>query len=154
MRTKTKTTVLTSQVSQVAQFESARPRRAEYFRVLAGITELLHPGNDTDGCAKGSLSTIDLAAHAGVSRKAIKRALEHWRQWRVLWIYWKGSREWEIRFQRPIVEGLLEAWKNSPREVGGMLIAHQRRRMELAPRHVPKTVIPASLQIVESTGPF
>jgi hypothetical protein len=153
MRTKSKTTVLTRHASQVTQFESARRRRAEYFRVLAGIAELLRPSSDTNGCVSGSLSTVDLAAHAGVSRKATKRALGHWRQWRVLWIYWKGNRVWEIRFQRPIVERLLWAWKDSPRELGGMLIAHQRERMELAPARVPKTSVPAPLQIAESIRP-
>jgi hypothetical protein len=150
---KSKPNLLTAQASQVTQFESVRRRRVEYFRVLAGITELLRPSSDTNGCANGSLSTIDLAAHADVSRKAIKRALEHWRQWRVLWIYWKGNRVWEVRFQRSIVEGLLWAWKNSPREVGRMLIAHQRQRMELVPGRVPKTLILAPLQTTESIRP-
>ena len=154
MRTKSKTTVLTGHAAQVVQVESARRRRAEYFRVLAGIAELLPRSSDTNGRMSGALSATELAARARVSRKAVKRALGHWRQWRVLWIYWKGNRVWEIRFQRPIVEGLLEAWNNSPREVGGMLIAHQRQRMGLAPRRVPKTLIPDSLQIAESTRPF
>lgn len=153
MSAKSKTNVPAVQTSKVTQLKAARRRRVEYFRVLAGIAELLRPSSDTNGGANGSLSTIDLAAHAGVSRKAIKRALEHWRQWRVLWIYWKANRVWEIRFQRSVVEGLLATWKNSPREVGRMLIAHQRQRMELAPRHVPKTLIPDALQVAESTRP-
>ena len=144
LSTKSKANVLTVHTSQVTQLESARRRRAEYFRVLAEIAELLRPSSDTNGCASGSLSTIDLAAQAGVSRKAVKRALGHWRQWRVLWIYSKRDRDWEVRFQRPVVEGLLEAWKNSPRKVGAMLIAHQRRRMELAPTRVPQTPFSAS----------
>jgi hypothetical protein len=109
-------------------------RRTEYFRVLAGITELLPRSGDTEGCAKGSLGVVELAAHVGVSRKAARRALEHWREWRVLWLYWKGGRVWDIRFERAFVEALLSSWKNSPWELGRMLMEHQRQRFAVAPR--------------------
>ena len=122
------------------EMETVQRRRSEQFRVLGAITELLPRSADTDGRAVGTLRVAELGAQADVSNKAVGRALEHWRRWRVLWLFWKGDRVWDVRFQRSVVDVLLAASKASPRDVGQLLIKHKTQREAAAPRPVPKTL--------------
>ncbi len=121
--------------------ETIRLRCVAEFRVLAAIAELLPRSADTEGRATGTLREADLAVHAGVSGKAVNRSMFHWREWRVVWLWWKGARVWDVRFERAVVETLLSAWANSPRGVGRILLEHRRRREAVAPRRAPKTSI-------------
>ena len=116
------------------EMETMRRRHVEQFRVLAAIAELLPCSGDTDGRANGTLRVAELAARAGVSGKAVDRSLEHWRTWRVLWLFWKGDQVWDIRFERAVVERLLTTWTISPYQVGQILIEHRRQREAVAPR--------------------
>jgi hypothetical protein len=122
------------------EMDTLQRRRAEHFRVLGAIPELLPRSADTDGRAVGTLHVAELAAQAGVSNKAVGRALEHWRRWRVLWLFWKGGRVWDVRFERSVVDALLVASKVSPRDVGQLLVKHKRQREVAAPMRVPKTL--------------
>lgn len=133
-----------------AEFETMKRRRVEQWRVLGAITELLPGSADTDGRAVGTLSVAELAAHAGVSNKAVDRALYHWREWRILGLFWKGDQVWDVRFERAVIESLLTAWTITPREVSRLLIEHRRWREAMAPRRVPKTLGAVPLQSVES----
>jgi hypothetical protein len=117
-----------------AEIETTQRRRAEHFRVLTAISELFPRSGDADGRATGSLRVADLAGHAGVSGKAVDRSLGHWRDWRVLWLFWKGNHVWDIRFERDVVETLLTTRIRAPREVGRILIEHRRQREAIAPR--------------------
>jgi len=121
-----------------AEKEIMRQRCIREFRVLAAITELLPKSADTDGRATGALREADLAVRAGVSGKAVNRSMFHWREWRVLWLWWKGGRVWDVRFERAVVEVLLAAWASSPRGVGRLLLEHRRRREAVAPRTKPE----------------
>ena len=125
-------------------------QRIEHLRVLAAIAEVFPRDADVAGHATGTLGEVGLAAPAGVSRKAVARALKYWQRWRVLWLYWKGHRVWDVRFERAVVEAILLASANSPRDVVRMLMEHKRRREALAPTPVPKTLHPRALQSVES----
>jgi hypothetical protein len=116
------------------EVETTQRRHAEHFRVLTAISELLPRNGDTDGRAAGALCVADLAGHAGVSGKAVDRSLGHWRDWRVLWLFWKGNHVWDIRFERDVVETLLTTRIRAPREVGRILIEHRRQREAVAPR--------------------
>lgn len=109
-------------------------RRAERYRILCAIVELIPRNTDIDGCAKGTLNCNELAAHVGVSGKAVIRALQHSYRWRVFWLHWKGQRNIEIRFERQVVEGILTAQVTEPRKVGRILVAHKKHREEVAPR--------------------
>lgn len=122
-----------------AEIETLQRRSVEHFRVLSAITDLLPRSGDTDGRAAGTLNVAELAARAGVSNKAVDRSLWHWREWRVLWLFWKGDQVWDVRFERTVVEALLTAWTTSPRKVGRLLIEHRRQREAVAPQRVPKT---------------
>src|SRR6516165_6943525 len=85
-------------------------RREEHFRVLRAIAEMLPTRGDhqeVDGRARGCLAARELAAYAGVSGKAVDRALQHWLRWRVLWVRWRGRQSWEIRFDRAVVGEVL-----------------------------------------------
>jgi hypothetical protein len=118
-------------------------RRAEHFRVLAAVTDLLPKIADADGQASGAASAAELAKRAGVSGKAVNRALRHWQRWRVLWIHWRRG---QIRFERTVVEKVLAAWTNDPHGVASLLHKHRAKREGAAPRpRVPKT---PSIQIV------
>lgn len=124
-----------AKVAKVAQ-ETLLRRRAEHFRILGTIAELLPREADIDGHAKGTLNTRELAAHAGVSGKAVTRAFQHCYRWRVFWLRWQG-RNIEIRFERRVVEEILAA-QAEPRKVGRLLVAHKKHREEVAPRQDPE----------------
>lgn len=118
------------------EIETMQRRRVEQFQVLSAIAQLVP---DVDGRASGTLRVEGIAISAGVSRKAVGRSLEHWRRWRVLWLFWKGDRVWDVRFDRSVVDALLVASKVSSRDVGQLLIKHKTQREAVAPRPVPKT---------------
>lgn len=118
------------------EIETMQRRRVEQFKVLSAIAQLVL---DVDGRASGTLCVEGMATSAGVSRKAVGRSLEHWRRWRVLWLFWKGDRVWDVRFERSVVDALLAASKVSPRDVGQLLTKHKSQREAVAPRPVPKT---------------
>ncbi len=124
-----------------AQREASGQRRLECFRVLAGVAASLPPGADTNGRAAGTLGVAELSSASSVSRKAVARALRHWQRWRVLWIFWKGHRVWDVRFERAVVEAILAAKDNSPRELGRLLTEHRRRREVVAPWNSQKTPV-------------
>jgi len=63
------------------EIETMQRRRVEQFKVLSAIAHLVP---DVEGRASGTLHVEGIATSAGVSRKAVGRALEHWRRWRVL----------------------------------------------------------------------
>ena len=132
------------------EIDAMARQRIEHLRVLAAIAEVFPSSADVGGHAKGTLGEVGLASPAGVSRKAVARALKHWQRWRVLWLYWKGRRVWDVRFERAVVEAILVASVNSPSDVARMLTEHKRRREVLAPTRVPKTLHPGSLQTIES----
>jgi hypothetical protein len=121
-----------------AEIGTKQRRHDEHFRVLTAISELLPRSGDTDGRATGALRVGKLAAHAGVSGKAVDRSLVHWRAWRVLWLFWKGDHVWDVRFERRVVETLLTTRTNSPRQLGRLLIEHRRQREAAAPRRHSK----------------
>jgi hypothetical protein len=123
------------------QVEGDRQRRMECFRVLAAIAALLPSIADTNGRAVGTLGVAELSSVASVSRKATSRALRHWQRWRVLWLYWKGHRVWDVRFERAVVEAILAAKDNSPQELGRLLTEHRRQREAVAPRNSRKTPV-------------
>jgi hypothetical protein len=120
------------------EIETTQRWHAEHFRVLTAISELLPRSGDTDGRATSALRVADLAAHAGVSGKAVDRSLAHWRAWRVLWLFWKGDHVWDIRFDRTVVETLLTTRMGSPHQVGHLLIEHRRQREAVAPLRLSK----------------
>jgi hypothetical protein len=138
------------------EVETIQRRRIEQFRALAAITEMLPRSEDHDGRATGTLRVAELAARAGISNKAASRSLNHWREWRVLWLFWKGGRVWDARFERAVVESLLATWTTSPRGVGQLLVKHRKQRESLVPRPVPKTpptFAPSpSSQVAETAG--
>lgn len=107
-------------------------RRAEHFRILGAIAELLPRSADIDGRAMGTLNGRELAAHAGVSGKAVVRAFQHWYRWRVLWLFWKGHRTLEFRFERRVVEDILTTRATEPRKVVALLVAHRKHSEEVA----------------------
>jgi hypothetical protein len=92
-----------------AERETLRRRKAESFRVLKAISEMLPQSGDVECRARGDLSVPNIAAQADVSMKAVARSLAGWRRSRVLWLYWEGKRVWEVRFERSVVEALLTA---------------------------------------------
>jgi hypothetical protein len=118
------------------EIETMQRRRVEQFKVLDAIAQLVL---DVDGRASGTLCVEGIATSAGLSRKAVGRSLEHWRRWRVLWLFWKGDRVWDVRFERSVVDALLVVSKVSPRDVGQLLIKHKNQREAAAPRAIPKT---------------
>jgi hypothetical protein len=124
------------------QVETTQRRRVEQFQALSAISEMLPKSADKDGRATGTLRVAELAARAGISNKAASRSLNHWREWRVLWLFWKGDRVWDVRFERAVVESLLAAWVTAPRRVGQLLIKHRKYREDLVARPIPKTLDP------------
>jgi hypothetical protein len=121
------------------EYEVRQRRRIEQFQVLSAIAQLVSVHSDVDGRASGTLRVEEIATTFAVSRKAVARALEHWRRWRVLWLFWKGDRIWDVRFERSVVDALLATSKASPRDVGQLLIKHKTQREAAAPRPIPKT---------------
>jgi hypothetical protein len=119
--------------------EVSSQRRLECIRTLVAIAELLPSRADISGRAAGTLSVAELSSAACVSRKAAARALRHWQRWRVLWLFWKGHRVWDVRFERAVVEAILAAKDNSPGELGQLLIEHRHQREAVAPRDPRKT---------------
>ena len=71
MSTTPKSNVLPQRSPKLAkvEMETLQRRRAEHFRVLSAITELLPNGADMDGSATGTVRVAELAAQAGVSNK-------------------------------------------------------------------------------------
>lgn len=133
-----------------AEIETMRRRRVEHFRVLAAIAERFPKDADVNGRAGGAVSVAELAKRAGVSGKAVGRALKHWQQWRVLWIHWRRE---QIRLERNLVENLLAAWADDPRGVTLLLQEHRAKREAAAPwPRVPKTPSTGPLQITETTA--
>jgi len=133
-----------------AEIETMRRRRAEHFRVLAAIAEQFPKDADIDGRASGAVSVAELAQRAGVSRKAVGRALKYWQQWRVLWVHWRRE---QIRFERPVVESVLAAWADNPRSVALLLRKHRANREAAAPwPRVPKTPLIGLPQTTETAS--
>lgn len=123
-------------------------RRAEHFRVLAAIAELFPRDVDINGQASGAVSVSEFAQRAGVSRKAVGRALKYWQQWRVLWVHWRRE---QIRFERTVVESVLAAWANGPRRVAALLHEHRAKRETAAPWPcVPKKPCVGAAQVAET----
>jgi hypothetical protein len=131
--------------------EIVRRRRHECFAVLTAIAELLPREADSNGRAAGILSVSELSVRAAVSRKAVGRALAHWRCWRVLWLAWKGDRRWDVRFERRAVDTVLGTAATAPQKVGQVLVEHRRQREAAAPRRVPKTSPLSVPQVDEKT---
>ena len=127
-----------------SQVEANRQRRLECLRVLAAVALLLPSIADANGRAAGTLGVAELSSAASVSRKAAARALRHWQRWRVLWIFWKGHRVWDVRFERAVVEAILAAEDKSPWELGRLLTEHRRQREAVAPWNAPKTPVEAA----------
>jgi|HubBroStandDraft_6_1064221.scaffolds.fasta_scaffold403208_2 hypothetical protein len=116
-------TVRNGALDKTAREISAR-RRAEGLRVLAAIHAAVPRADDLEGRACGIVAVLTVAERAHVSGKAVARALRHWQSWRVFWLWWKGSRNWEVRFERRVVEELL----STPRyAIGAFLVAHKLR---------------------------
>lgn len=110
---------------QLVALETMRRRRAEGILVLAAINEMIPRTGDVEGRACGTVRVLDVAACAPVSGKSATRALMHWRNCRVFWVWWRGKRTWEVRFEGRVVAELLST---PPREIGAFLLAHKRRR--------------------------
>lgn len=109
-------------------------RRAHHYRVLAAIAELIPSAADVDGHAKGTLRDKDIAGHAtGVSGKDVVRAFMYWQRWRVLWLWWKGKKTRDIRFDRGLVEKILATWAEEPEKVLDILRPHKAEREAIAP---------------------
>lgn len=117
-----------------AAAERLRARRREAFAVLDAIAALLPRASDLDGRGQGVVAVKVLAEAAGSSGKAVDRALRYWREWRVVWMGWRGKGTWELRFEREVVSRLLEAWRSAPTAVRPLVTAHRKEREALAPR--------------------
>jgi hypothetical protein len=131
MRTNSKATNLKARRLRLQAMESARRRRAEGLQVLAAVNGMIRSEDDIDGRACGTVAVLEVASNAQVSGKAASRALRHWQSWRVFWLWWKGKRNWEVRFERRVVEELLSTPRHA---IGAFLVAHKRRReAEAAP---------------------
>jgi hypothetical protein len=131
--------------------ETQLRRRAEHFRVRQTLAEMLSRNADADGRARGYLTVRDVGAHAGVSGKAVDRALQHWRRWRVIWIGWRQDGSLEIRFECSVVEDLLAARSKDSPSVVSLLTAHRAKREGEAPwPRVPKTLSQELPQVAET----
>ena len=92
--------------------------------MLNAINGMIPRAEDLDGRACGTVAVLRVAERAHVSGKAVARALRHWQSWRIFWLWWKGKRNWEVRFERRVVEELL----STPRyAIGAFLVAHKIR---------------------------
>src|SRR5262249_42672422 len=105
-------------------------RRAERLRVLAAVCVLIPRSQDASGRAFGILAEQEIGKSAGVSHNAVARSIKFWRGWRVLWLHWRGSRHWEIRFERALVDNVLAAEAKKRQDVGA---AHRKQREAVAP---------------------
>jgi hypothetical protein len=133
-----------------ADIETMQRRRVEQFRVLAAVADRFPKDADTAGRASGTVSAAELAKRAGVSGKAVSRALKHWQKWRVLWVHWRRE---QIRFERVLVETLLAAWADNPRTVASLLQEHRAKREAEAPQpRVPKTPLIGDPQTTETAS--
>jgi hypothetical protein len=112
-------------------------KRSTRFAVLAAVANHVPP-------TTGRIATADVAARAGVSRKATVAALMHWRRWRVLWVRSRGSGIWEVRFDRPVVERLLDAFARTPADVNRVMEEHRRQRELASPWTTPMHSEPSS----------
>jgi hypothetical protein len=110
--------------------ETKDSRRKEHFRILAAIAELIPSSGDVDGRARGVLSRQSIAAHAGLSFRAVARAVFHWNRWRVLCTCRREKGMLKVRFWRDAVEELLQARASQPRNVGALLKEYQARDRE------------------------
>jgi hypothetical protein len=125
MKSASKATNLKAQRLRLQAIETARRRRAEGLRVLAVVNGTIRQEDDIDGRARGTIAVLEVASNAQVSGKAASRALRHWQSWRILWLWWKGKRNWEVRFERRVLEELLSTPRHA---IGAFLVAHKRRR--------------------------
>jgi hypothetical protein len=116
---------------RLAAIETMKRRRTQGLQVLAAIEAMVPRGEDVDGRACGIVSVLAAAARAGVSGKATARAIGHWRNCRVFWLWWRGKRNWEVRFERRVVEDLLSLPAG---RIGSYLSAHKRRSEEESAR--------------------
>jgi hypothetical protein len=110
-------------LDKTAREISAR-RRAEGIRVLAAVHAAVPRAGDLEGRACGIVAVLTVAERAHVSGKAVARALRHWQSWRIFWLWWKGRRNWEVRFERKVVEELLSTPQHA---IGAFLVAHKLR---------------------------
>jgi hypothetical protein len=124
MKTNSKATNLKTRRLRLQAMESASRRRAEGLQVLAAVNGMIRPEHDIDGRARGTVAVLEVASSAQVSDKAASRALRHWQSWRVFWLWWKGKRNWEVRFERRVVEELLSTPRHA---IGAFLVAHKLR---------------------------
>jgi hypothetical protein len=109
---------------RLATVETTKRRKAEGIQVLNAINGMIPRAEDLDGRACGTLAVLTVAERAHVSGKAASRALSHWRNWRIFWLWWKGRRHWEVRFERKVVEELLSTPQHA---IGAFLVAHKLR---------------------------
>ena len=138
MKTNSKATNLKARRLRLQAIETPRRRRAEGLRVLAAVNRMIRPKDDIDGRARGTVAVLEVANSAQVSGKAASRALSHWRNCRIFWLWWKGKRNWEVRFERRVVEELLSTPQPA---IGAFLVAHRRRREAESERNSgPKVV--------------
>lgn len=116
-------------------------RTYERFRTLRAIAELISLNADVDGEAFGTLSVTDIARRATVSHGAVRRALGFWSRQRVLCSRRQDSAGiiQEIKFERAVIEGILDALARDPSKVKLLIAAHRAKREAIAswPR-VPK----------------
>jgi hypothetical protein len=119
-----------------------RAKRSTRFAVLGDVANHAPPST-------GRIRMAEIAARVGISHKAAVAALMHWRRWRVLWVRSRGSGVWEVRFDRAVVERLLDAFARSPADVDRVMEEHRRRREIVAPWAFPKTPATDTPQTVE-----
>ena len=124
MKTKLQGCHAKSRRVQAQAIKTAKRRRVEGVRVLAAVNTMIPKSEDVDGGARGTVAVIELASNAQVSGKAVARALRHWQTWRIFWLWWKGKRNWEVRFERRAVEELLSTPRHA---IGAFLVAHKLR---------------------------
>lgn len=110
-------------------------RTDERFRTLRAIAELIPLNTDVDGHAAGTLTVEDIARRAIVSHGAVRRALGFWSRQRVLCSRREDSAGniQEIKFERPVIEGILGALARDPSKVKLLIAAHRAKREAIAP---------------------
>jgi hypothetical protein len=138
MKTKPQSCHAKSRRVQAQAIETAKRRRVDGVRVLAAVNAMIPKSQDVDGRARGALAVLDVASSAQVSGKAVARALRHWQSWRVFWLWWKGKRNWEVRFERRVVEELLSTPQHA---IGAFLLAHKRRREAESERNSGQQIV-------------
>lgn len=113
--------------------DSAGHRRRDTFAALRVIGELLPRAADVAGKTAGTLGIKQVAIAAGIGNKASARAFRFLRDYRVLWLWWRGHGFWEVRFERAVVDKFLAIWEATPRENHKALMAHRLEREALSP---------------------